>query len=246
MKSMIGLTFLDYAAFVWFLTCWIGLTFYADYGERSAHGVSKIVDGFRRQWLMNMVGREVRMIDTLIQGNLLNGVAFFASTTLLFLGGLLTVLGATDQAAEVVGHLPFTPKISRAVWELKILLLVLIFVYAFFKFAWCYRLFNYCTILLGAAPQEARKSEQSKRFAERVARLHALAGRHFNRGLRAYFFSLAGLAWFIHPVVFMAATTWVTFIVHRREFRSSSFLILDELRRDAEWDPSGHTPENNK
>jgi uncharacterized membrane protein len=243
---MMGLTLLDYAAFAWFVTSWTGFTLYADFGERSAHGVSKIIDDFRRRWLMNMVGREARMIDTLIQGNLLNGVAFFASTSLLFLGGLLTVLSATDQAAEVVGHLPFAPKISRTAWEVKILLLVLIFVYAFFKFAWCYRLFNYCSILMGAAPLATRESDQSTRFAEQVARLHSLAGRHFNRGLRAYFFSLAGLAWFIHPVVFIAATTWVTFIVHRREFRSSSFRILDELSRDADWDQYAPAPKRNK
>ncbi len=230
---MLGLTLLDFAALAWFAGCWIGFTIYADYGERRAQGVTTIVDEFRRLWMMNMVGRELRMIDTLIQGNLLSGVAFFASTSLLLLGGLVTVLGATDRAVAVLGDLPFAEAVPRTAWELKVLLLILIFVYAFFKFAWCHRLFNYCSILLGAAPLETRESAHSQRFAERAARLHALAGRHFNRGLRAYFFALAGLSWFIHPVLFIAATTWVTFVVHHREFRSNSFRILKELQNDA-------------
>ena len=35
--------------------------------------------------------------------------------------------------------------------------LTVIFVYAFFKFAWSYRLFNYFAIMVGAAPPPAEK-----------------------------------------------------------------------------------------
>jgi uncharacterized membrane protein len=105
---------------------------------------------------------------------------------------------------------------------------VVIFVYAFFKFAWCYRLFTYCAVLIGAAPLPDALTPQAYDHADRLARLHSLAAQHFNSGLRSYFFALATLGWFLHPFVFIVATSWVTWVVYRREFRSRSFNILSE------------------
>ena len=38
----------------------------------------------------------------------------------------------------------------RQLFEIKVLGLMALLAYAFFKFGWSYRLFNYCSILLGA------------------------------------------------------------------------------------------------
>ena len=43
---------------------------------------------------------------------------------------------------------------------------------------------------------------------------------NFNRGLRAYYFGLAALGWFVHPWLFMAATVWVIGVLYRRQFHS--------------------------
>jgi uncharacterized membrane protein len=39
-------------------------------------------------------------------------------------------------------------------FELKVFGLIAIFAYAFFKFGWSYRLFNYSSILFGAIPMK--------------------------------------------------------------------------------------------
>lgn len=227
---MIRFSPIDYAALAWFALCWAGFTFYADYSSMKTSGISYLMRAQRKRWMHNMVGRELRMIDTLIQSNLINGVAFFASTALLLVGGMLAVLGATDQAVAVLRDLPFASEVSRDVWEIKVLLLVVIFIYSFFKFAWCHRLFQYCSIVLGAAPVESSDlSERGRIYAERGAAMHDLAGIHFIRGLRAYFFALAGLAWFAHAWLFILATTLVTIVLYRREFRSRSHAILEDL-----------------
>jgi uncharacterized membrane protein len=105
--------------------------------------------------------------------------------------------------------------------------------YAFFKFAWTFRLQNYCAVLLGATSVETEPGPEGTAMALRVARISALAARHFNRGLRAYFFALAALAWFVHPVLFMVMIVYVLYVLHRREFRSKSLKVLriksDEL-----------------
>jgi len=219
-------TLFDYIVLIWFMACWAGFTYYADYGSRHEKSVSFLIEKYRHVWMHNMLSRELRMVDTMVHSNLLQGVAFFASTSLLLVGGLVTVLGATDQGVAMLGHLPFAVPTSRAAWEVKVLLLIVVFIYSFFKFAWSFRLFNYCSILLGAAPLETEPSEQGKKIAGQLVDLQNLAGRHFNRGVRAYFFAIAGLAWFVHPAAFAVATTWVTYVLHRREFRSLSHRIL--------------------
>lgn len=231
---MISFTPVDYAALAWFGLCWIGFMAYADYSPMRKKSVSFLMDEQRHRWMQNMITRELRMIDTTIQGNLITSVAFFSSTSILLVGGLLAALGATEQAVEVLRDIPLAEQVSREVWEAKVLLLVIIFIYAFFKFAWCHRLFQYCSILLGAAPlEQGEVSNEGREFIRQTANMHSLSGRHFIRGLRAYFFALAGLAWFINGWLFMVATTWVTFVLYRREFWSRSHDILQKLKNCA-------------
>jgi uncharacterized membrane protein len=56
----------------------------------------------------------------------------------------------------------------------------------------------------------------------RTARLFSTAGRHFNRGQRAFFFALGYLGWFAGPFVLMATTTAVVVVMWRRQFKSDS------------------------
>ena len=52
--------------------------------------------------------------------------------------------------------------------------------------------------------------------------MNAVAGKHFNRGQRAFFFSLAYLGWFLSAYIFMAATAGVLFVMWRRQFVSDA------------------------
>jgi uncharacterized membrane protein len=118
------------------------------------------------------------------------------------------------------------------VWEAKILGLAVIFVYAFFKFAWSYRLYNYVAILVGAAPQpKERHSKRARQFVKRTARICEDAGRHFNRGQRAFFFALGYLGWFLGPVPLALTTTGVVIVMWRRQFRSPSRRAFDSAEK---------------
>ena len=72
------------------------------------------------------------------------------------------------------------------------------------------------------AVSEAERSKHAAALTEVV--WYAIAS--FNRGLRAYYFSLALLAWFLHPVAFMLASAWVVAVLYRREFRSRTLTAL--------------------
>jgi uncharacterized membrane protein len=227
-----GFHWLDVFALSWFLLCWIGYVWAADRPPWNERSVSAAMNDHRRKWMRNMVRRDPRMLDAIVQGNLLHGVSFYASTSILLIGGLLAMLGASEKALAVLQALPLTEASSRTLWEVKVLLLVLIFIYAFFKFAWCYRLFNYCSVMIGGAAIYTEPDPANDRYADHIAQLHGLAASHFNNGLRAYFFALAALSWFLHPLLFLFATTWVTLILYRREFRSRSWRLLHAARQD--------------
>lgn len=211
----------DIVGLVWFVVIWTGYTWYADRHARRARSLRAVMHAYRTAWMQQMLLRDNRVVDVNILRNLLQSVAFFASATLLVLAGLLTILGSTDRAIEIVRALPFTTRTSQLQWELKLLVLIVIFVYAFFKFTWALRQFNYCSTLIGAAPRGPDDA-----FASLAAEVSTGASKDFNQGLRAYYFSLAALGWFVGPWVLMTATTLVAVVLYVREYRSNALHTL--------------------
>ena len=119
--------------------------------DRDVHNLTTVMRDYRLLWMRRMLDRDIRMVDTQILGNLMRSMSFSASTTMFIIAGLVAVLGARDKAMAVLEELPFAVNSSAQLWDLKVLLLVSIFVYAFFKFTWAFRHYNYCLILVGAA-----------------------------------------------------------------------------------------------
>jgi uncharacterized membrane protein len=214
---------LDLIALACFLGAWIAYAVTVERTPYGRRGLNALIRPYRKQWMQQMLAREVRIVDTQIIAALQNGNAFFASTSLIALGGSLTLLHSNEQVLEVIGALPFAARTTATQWQAKSMGLAVIFVYAFFKFAWAYRLFNYVAIMIGAAaPMEQKDSAEAKVLADRAARLTDVAGLHFNRGQRAFFFALGYLGWFVSPVVFLAATVAVVVVMWRRQFASDS------------------------
>jgi uncharacterized membrane protein len=205
-------------------------TVYAVTLEHSAYGrdsLSARMHVYREVWIRRLLDRETRMVDMQIMASLQNGTAFFASTSLLAVGGALALLRSTSEALAVLHALPIDLSPSPALWEIKCVGLILIFVYAFFKFAWAYRLFNYVAILLGAMPPAAqRDTAEAEAHVIRTTRLFEAAGRHFNRGQRAFFFALGYLGWFVSPWVLFVTTAMVVIVTWRRQFASNAWRAM--------------------
>jgi uncharacterized membrane protein len=214
---------LDVIALAWFVGAWIA---YALMIERTPHGrrgLNAIMNDYREIWMRQMLARDMRMVDMQIMAALQNGTAFFASTSLIAIGGALTLLRSTDPMLDVLAMLPLGTTSSRVLWEAKSIGLAVILVYAFFKFAWSYRLFNYVAIMLGATPFASEKdTPEAQAHALRTAKLFETAGRHFNRGQRAFFLALGYLGWFVSPLVFIVTTAGVIVVMWRRQVASDS------------------------
>jgi uncharacterized membrane protein len=218
---------LDFVAVVVFLGAWALYYVVIELSPLGRRTLNRTMDQHRAAWMTRMLVRENRIVDTTIMSSLQNGAAFFASTSLLAIGGSLAALGATDTALDVFAAVPYAPPTTRIAFETKILGLVAIFIYGFFKFAWSFRLFNYSAILVGATPLPSKASDPlTIAAANRAGRMNISAGRHFNRGLRALFFALAYLGWLAGPWALMVTTSGVLIVLFRRQFASDSLIAL--------------------
>jgi uncharacterized membrane protein len=220
---MLAFSTLDYIAIVWFAVAWAAYALALDrslYGQR---GLNRRMNSYREQWMQQMLRREMRMLDGQVSASLQNGTAFFASTSLLAIGGALTLFHSSGDIISLVAALPFGVVPTRLQWEAKTFGLAIILVYAFFKFAWSYRLFNYVAIMLGAAPPASEKDKpEAQEYVRVAAQVLADAGRQFNRGQRAFFFALGYLGWFVGPLPFIATTAGVVVVMWRRQFESAA------------------------
>ena len=217
------LTPLDQVAIVWFLLLSIIYSWWVEHGPTHEKTLSAYMNAQRENWLRETLRRDHRIVDATIITGLQNGTAFFASASLLAIGGCFGLLRASDEIFTALQELPVGVTGDLHQLEMKLFGLALIFAYAFFKFGWSFRLLNYNAILIGAIPPlEHFGTEDGEKAVQKALAMSQNAGKHFNRGLRTFFFALGFIGWFIGPLYFMVATTWITLVLYRRQFYSSS------------------------
>ncbi|RWC49424.1 DUF599 domain-containing protein [Mesorhizobium sp.] len=225
MGDSLDLSMADLAALAFFLAAWLLHTLASDGKLTSRVSLTTAMNTQRQAWMRTMAEREIRIVDTAIMSGLQQGTAFFASSSLIAIGGCFALLGASDRVLEVLSDLPLGGAPSRAAFQIKVFGLVLILAFSFFKFGWAYRLFNYCTILIGAVPiphGEASRNPVTETAVWRAAQMNMLAGKHFNSGLRGVFFSIGYLGWFVDPMVFVLSTLLLLAVLVRRQFFSAA------------------------
>lgn len=222
------LPLLDWVAMALFFAAWVG---YATFARRRAPVQASILastNRWRRQWMLQATRRENRMVDSAVAQSLSASPQFFASTSILIIGGLLAVLGTTEKATELVQEIPFAARTSVLVFDLKLVLLTGIFIYCFFRFTWSLRQYSFGAILVAAAPEADQIAEAERQaFADRAGKVMGLAAETFNDGLRGYYLSFAVVGWFFSAWAFIVGTLAVLWVLYRREFHSE---VLGALR----------------
>jgi uncharacterized membrane protein len=224
------LTLLDLAALAFFAVIWFGYGLVMDRRPEGGGGLNQRLRTVRRAWMGEMLRRENRMPDSALLGHLIHSVSFFASATLLVIAALSGAFGALDAVHEALSELAITgDALSRRALEARLLLLLVIFVYAFFKFTWAIRQYNYCCALVGAAPPASEPIAPERRAAltRQAAEVLSVAVSTFNGGLRAYYFALAALGWFVHPLAFIGAVLWIVLVLLRRQFLSHTLHSIE-------------------
>lgn len=226
----ISISYGDMIAIAWFFALWVSYAWFADYrkGKSSDRCLVMVMFRYRLQWMEQMMLRDNRMMDAKVASNIMGSVTFFASTSIFILIGLVTLMGYSEEAIALLNQLPFVVSTDISLWEIKILLLMGVFIYCFFTLTWALRQFNYTSIMIAGAPIHKTLTPKAKEHAKRIAKILSLAARNFNMGMRGYYFGLAALGWFMHPIIFIITTTWVVIILFRRELNSKTLEVLSE------------------
>lgn len=94
-----------------------------------------------------------------------------------------------------------------------------LFVLAFFAFTLSLRQFNHFCIMLGAMDRDGTTSADE---IQAIAQMNGLGAKNFNSGVRAYYFSVATVAWFVSEWLAIVACVVTILLLLHREFFSSA------------------------
>lgn len=211
---------LDVFALGWFFFCWFGYGWFAERNSDKLPALDTVIHKYRLLWGRELLRRDNRVADAALVAGLKGSVSFYANTSLYIVAGLMAVWGTLDKVIDVAEALPFAREVARELWEIKLVVLVGVYIFAYFKFTWSLRQFNILSILFGAAPDRHSTEEQQESYAQKMALVNRMAGDEFNRGLRAYYFGLGALAWFLQPGFFILVTSVVVAVLMRRDYAS--------------------------
>ncbi|MDD2664179.1 MAG: DUF599 domain-containing protein [Dechloromonas sp.] len=226
MHAFPHLSAVDWVSLAVFVASWAGYAWYSEHSRQGAGGLNRTSQQYRLLWAYRMLEREVRVMDSTLVGNLMTSVSFYANTTIYIIAGLVAALGASDKLVSFTADLPFAGAGNRELLEIKLMLVLFSFVFAYFKFTWSIRQFNLLSILVGAAPLGKAGEPGIDAYARRLAGANSLAGDDFNRGIRAYYFGLAGSGWLLTPWALGALAVIVLIVLFRRDYRSPALHVL--------------------
>lgn len=219
----------DTIALLSFLGSWIGYTRYTKKKAKTTNCIARCLHQHRIHWMYELMTRSVRVGDAAMLANLERNIAFFASTTLLVLAGVLTLFSQTEKLEAVIATIPYTAEPIHDLIQIKLALLAGIFVLAFFQLTWSMRQYGFLNVMIGAAPlDESGQNESMLKYAKQMAIVQDQAAHAYNYGLRSYYFAMAALCWFFHPLLFILASGIVVYTLYMREFKSKAVIAITQ------------------
>jgi uncharacterized membrane protein len=219
-----GLDWLDAIAVAVFLATWLWLGWRIGHPSAARPSVTVLMSDYRLQWMEVMVTRQPRIFDAQIMMSLRQSTSFFASTCLLAMGGLLALIGNVDLLGGIAMRLT-SIEFSNSVLQTKLFLSLFMLGNAFLKFVWSNRVFGYCSVVMGAVPDDP-DNPQSMPLALKAGKLNGRAAMNFNAGLRSMYFALCALAWLGGALVLLVGVAVTAWVVWSREFSSASREII--------------------
>jgi uncharacterized membrane protein len=200
------------------LLCWFAYNYGVPLIERKRPSLSVIMSMQRRRWVKNATLRE-SPLDAILSANLMSSVSFLASTSVLLVLAIFAAIGQTSSVMEALNGVGMGVEYQPADLRIHFVVMLAIFTLSFFAFTLALRQFNHFCIMIGAMDHSGRVSEAE---VDSIAQLNTLAAKNFNNGIRAYYFSVATVAWFAAPwLAIVASIVTVAFLIHREFFSSA-------------------------
>lgn len=213
----------DLVALALALAVWAALGRLIEHPFAARPSVSRIMERYRRAWMQQFLTRQPRIFDATIIDNLRQGTAFFASASMIAIGGGIALIGNPAMLFGLARDLTLPTDSSDL--QLRMLLVVAFLANALLKFIWAHRLFAYCAIVMAAVPNDPA-DPQAAVMAAQAADVNIHGAKSFNRGLRSIYCALGSLGWLLGPWGLLAGCAVTSAILIRREFASHSRDIL--------------------
>jgi uncharacterized membrane protein len=200
------------------LLCWFAYNYGVPLIEKRRPSLSVIMSMQRRRWVANATRRE-SPLDAILSANIMGSVSFLASTSVLLILAVFAAMGQVSAVMEALESVGMTASYTPADLQLHFVVMLAIFVLSFFAFTLALRQFNHFCIMLGAMDHTGGVTEAE---IDAIAQLNAMAAKNFNNGIRAYYFSVATVAWFASEwLAIVASLITVGFLIHREFFSSA-------------------------
>jgi uncharacterized membrane protein len=199
------------------LICYFAYNIVVPLIERKRPSLSVIMNMQRRRWVANASLRE-SPFDAILSGNIMGSVSFLASTAVLLILAVFAVFGQLPALMEALDSLSLDRVYTVAEVQLHLMVMLAMFVLAFFAFTLSLRQFNHFCIMLGALDRGSTSPEE----IEAIARMNALGAKNFNTGIRAYYFSVSTVAWFVTEWLTIIACILTILVLAHREFFSTA------------------------
>lgn len=216
----------DLAALGLAVLLWLTLGWLIENPPRGRVSVSKLMERYRHDWMAEFVTRQPRIFDATMIDSLRQGTAFFASASMIAIGGGIALIGNPAMLGALARDLTLASETTGL--QLRVALVVAFLANALLKFIWAHRLFGYCSIMMAAVPNDPGHPEAAHR-ATQAADINITAAKSFNRGLRSIYFALGALGWLVGPWGLVAGAIIVSGLLIRRDFASTSREVM--LRR---------------
>ncbi|WP_348645504.1 DUF599 domain-containing protein [Jannaschia sp. S6380] len=224
MEHLPLLTTLDWLALAGLVLAWAGSTWLIEREGTKRPSVTILMQRYRHDWMQEMLTRDPRNFDAVILSNLRQGTAFFASGSLIALGGVLALAGNAEQLSTIAEEVNLLDR-HAAAWQVKLMIGAVLLTHGFLKFVWANRLFGYCAVVMAATPNDPGDPRSTRRAAQ-SAEINIRAAAALNRGLRSVYFALATIAWLLGWWALMIAVAATIWVIWSREFASTSRQVL--------------------
>jgi len=220
---------LDWIALAVFLLAWLGYDPLLGVLARRSGTLNADMLTVRSSWMAAMTNRQMRLVDAQLMGHTISSASFFASTNLLLIAAVASVLVGGDGALRNIAALGAEATTIK-VMEAKLALILLCLARGLLDFIWALRQLNYTVALIGAAPEVYEETDRVS-YGAAVGKVLNPALSSFNRGERGYYFSLAAAAWMFGGLWLLLAVSMVTVLLLWRQSVSPSAQAVRVARR---------------
>jgi uncharacterized membrane protein len=213
----------DIAAFVFALALWLLIGWVIEHPPANRPSVSRLMERYRQDWMAEFVTRQPRIFDATMIDSLRQGTAFFASASMIAIGGGIALIGNPAMLSALTRDLALTSDLTGL--QMRVGLVVAFLANALLKFIWAHRLFGYCSIMMAAVPNDPKHPEAQHR-ATQAAEINITGAKSFNRGLRSIYCALGSLGWLLGPWGLVAGAVVIAGVLIRRDFASTSRKVM--------------------